>query len=231
MRESYAPIVLRRKVQRMEKESGNEKLRSKLDSGLPPREIFLRAIVRPTKMLLFSPIVFLLSLYMAVVYGYLYLLFTTITALFEQSYGFSQGSAGLAYLGIGIGMMLGLVVFGATSDKVVTYLTNKNGGERKPEYRFPHMMIGATMIPIGLFIYGWSAEYRVHYIVPIIGTGFVGMGLLAVSGSPVCDFFSNYAIRHSCQSVHIWSMHSRSTLLLLWQPIPFCDHFWGRSCL
>ncbi|KAK5941671.1 hypothetical protein PMZ80_005621 [Knufia obscura] len=196
MRESYAPVVLRRRVQRMKKETGNDKLRSKLDSGLPPREVFLRAIVRPTKMLIFSPIVFLLSLYMAVVYGYLYLLFTTITSLFEQSYGFSQGAAGLAYLGIGIGMMLGLFVFGATSDKVVTYLANKNGGERKPEYRFPHMMIGAAMIPIGLFWYGWSAEYRIHYIMPIIGTGWVGAGLLAVFmpvGTYLVDAFTVYA--------------------------------------
>ena len=196
MRESYAPVVLRRKVQRLKKETGNDKLRSKLDSGLPPREIFLRAIVRPTKMLLFSPIVFLLSLYMAIVYGYLYLLFTTITGLFEQSYGFSQGSAGLAFLGIGIGMMLGLVIFGATSDKVVTYLANKNGGERKPEYRFPHMMIGAAMIPIGLFWYGWSAEYRIHYVMPIIGTGIVGCGLLATFmpvGTYLVDAFTIYA--------------------------------------
>lgn len=116
---------------------------------------------------------------MAIVYGYLYLLFTTITSLFVTEYGFSQGSAGLAFLGIGIGMLLGLVVFGATSDKVVTVLTKQYGGERKPEYRFPHMMIGAAMIPIGLFWYGWSAEYRIHYIMPIVGTGFVGCGLMA----------------------------------------------------
>ncbi len=100
MRESYAPVLLQRKVKRLQKETGNMQLRSKLDKGLSPREIFLRAIVRPTKMLLFSPIVFLLSLYMAIVYGYLYLLFTTITAVYEQEYGFSQGSAGLAYLGM-----------------------------------------------------------------------------------------------------------------------------------
>lgn len=196
MKESYAPVVLRRKVQRMQKETGNMNLRSKMDSGLSSKQVFFRAIVRPTKMLLFSPIVSLLSLYMAIVYGYLYLLFTTITGLFEQVYGFSQGSAGLAFLGIGVGMLLGLVIFGATSDKVVTYLTNKNGGERKPEYRLPHMMIGAALVPIGLFWYGWSAQERVHYIMPIIGTGFVGSGLLATFmpiGTYLVDAFTIYA--------------------------------------
>ena len=162
MRESYAPVLLKHKAARLRKETGNANLRSKLDNGLSARELFIRAIVRPTKMLFLSPICFLLSFYMAVVYGYLYLLFTTITTLFETEYGFSQGSAGLAFLGIGIGMLLSLFIFGATSDKVVTMLANKNGGERKPEYRFPHMMIGGALIPIGLFMYGWTAQYHVQ---------------------------------------------------------------------
>lgn len=196
MRESYAPVLLKRKARRLQKETGNMRLRSKLDNGLPPRELFARSIIRPAKMLLFSPIVFLLSLYMAVVYGYLYLLFTTITALFEEEYGFSQGSAGLAYLGIGIGMLIGLVAFGATSDKLVTYLANKNDGQRKPEYRFPHMMIGGALIPIGLFLYGWTAWAKVFYVVPIIGTAFVGCGLLAIFmpvGTYLVDAFTVYA--------------------------------------
>lgn len=30
-----------------------------------------------------------------------------------------------------------------------------------------------------VFLYGWTADKHVHYIVPIIGTGLVGLGLLA----------------------------------------------------
>ena len=179
MRETYGVAILEKKARRLREETGNKKLRSKFDSRLSPRDHFLRAIVRPTKMLLFSPICSLLSLYMAYVYGILYLIFTTITALFVNEYGFSQGSAGLAFLGIGIGMLLGLVVFGATSDRVVATLAAKRGGERKPEYRFPGLFVGASLIPVGLFLYGWSAEYRLHYVIPIVGTGFVGAGLLA----------------------------------------------------
>ena len=37
----------------------------------------------------------------------------------------------------------------------------------------------AILVPIGLFLYGWTAEKHVHWIVPIIGTAFVGVGLLA----------------------------------------------------
>lgn len=62
MRESYHLSVVRRKVVRLRKETNKSHIRSKLDSGFTSREIFLRAIVRQIKMLLLSPIVFLLSL-------------------------------------------------------------------------------------------------------------------------------------------------------------------------
>lgn len=128
-------------------------------------------------MLLLSPIVLSLSIYMAVVYGYLYLLFTTLTMVFEGTYHFSQGAVGLAFLGIGIGSLFGLVIFGALSDRTVKRLAAK--GEMKPEYRLPPLIPGSLIIPVGLFWYGWSAHAAIHWIMPIIGTLFVGLGLMA----------------------------------------------------
>src|SRR5271170_8051915 len=97
-RETYSPTLLQRKTNRLKKETGNENLRSAMDSGLSPGDLFKRSIVRPTKMLFLSPIVLVLSIYMGVTYGYLYLLFTTIISVFEGQYHFSQGSVGLTFL-------------------------------------------------------------------------------------------------------------------------------------
>jgi hypothetical protein len=152
-------------------------LRSALDTGRTPKELFLYSIVRPTKMLFRSPIVFLLSLYVGVIYGYLYLLFTTITSVFQQQYNFSQGAVGLTYLGMGVGSLSGLFLIGATSDRLLNYLAAKNG-EKKPEYRLPPMVPGAIFVPISLFMYGWTAYYQTHWIVPIIGTSFLGTGMM-----------------------------------------------------
>jgi hypothetical protein len=178
IRESYAPVLLERKTKRLRKETGNEKLRSVLDSGRTAKEHFKFAIVRPTKMLFLSPIVFLISLCVAIIYGYLYLLFTTIPEVFEKQYHFSQGSVGLAYLGIGTGSMMGLLTLSIISDRLVRYLTAKNGGEPKPEYRLPPMIVGYLFVPIGLFWYGWSAQAKTHWIVPIIGTSMLGAGMM-----------------------------------------------------
>lgn len=180
MRESYATVILERKARRLRKETGNSHLRSALDTGKEPKELFQFSLVRPLKMLFMSPIVFLLSLYMATIYGYLYLLFTTFPRVFEGQYGFSNGSVGLTYLGTGIGSFFGLALCGAVSDRLVVSLTKRNGGTAKPEYRLPTMFIGAWIVPIGLFVYGWAAEKKVHWIVPIIGTGLLGAGMFAV---------------------------------------------------
>lgn len=187
MRESYAPTLLKRKTKRLIKETGNQDLRSQLDSGLSPKELFKLSIVRPTKMLIFSPIVLILSLFVAIVYGYLYLLFTTITGVFEGQYHFSQGSVGLTYLGIGIGSLLGLFILGASSDRILKHLTAKHG-VTKPEFRLPPLIPGAICVPIGLFWYGWTAETNQHYILPIAGTMFVGIGMITSFVSSLLPF-------------------------------------------
>ncbi|RMD43858.1 hypothetical protein DV735_g1188, partial [Chaetothyriales sp. CBS 134920] len=195
LRETYEQVLLNDLTKKLRKETGNQDLRSKLDSGLTPKQYFIRSIIRPTKMLIFSPIVLIFSLYMAIIYGYLYLLFTTLTSLFESKYGFSQGSVGLTYLGIGIGCLIALLLFGGTSDWVTKKMTEKKG-VLKVEYRLLPLIPGSLLVPIGLFIYGWTAQYGVHWIVPIIGTAFVGMGMLATFMAVqtyLVDVFTIYA--------------------------------------
>lgn len=42
------------------------------------------------------------------------------------------------------------------------------------------MIFLGPLIPAGLFWYGWSAQAHTHWIVPIIGTSFVGFGILGI---------------------------------------------------
>jgi hypothetical protein len=52
-----------------------------------------------TGMLLCSTICFAISLYVAVTYAYLYVLFTTFTVVFRDQYGWHGGIVGLSFLG------------------------------------------------------------------------------------------------------------------------------------
>lgn len=192
LRETYAYTILKRKTRRLQRETGNESLRSALDTSRDPKDFFKKSIVRPLKMLFLSPIVTLLSLYLATLYGYQYLMFTTIPRVFEGQYGFSKSSVGLVYLGMGVGFLVALVISGVYSDKIVTSLTKRYGGTAKPEYRLPFLIIGAWLIPVGLFLYGWAAEARAHWIVPIIGIAITGTAqfLTTVSLSTLASFLA-----------------------------------------
>lgn len=121
-----------------------------------------------------------MALFAAITYGYLYLLFTTMTTIFEDNYGFSQGIAGLAYIGFGLGCLVGASIMGTVANRIAA--SHAARGCFTPESRLPPMMYGCWAIPIGLFWYGWSAQAHTHWIVPIIGTGVFAAGLVAVFG-------------------------------------------------
>lgn len=176
-RESYAPVLLERKAARLRISTNNPSLRSKYDKGLSPRAYFMNSIGRAIKILIYSPIVLTLSVYMGLVYSYFYLLQTTLTPVFETNYGFTSSIVGLAYLGIGIGFLMGQLGYARAGDSILGRMTRKSGSsEMKPEYRLPLCILGGALVPVGLFWYGWSVQARVQWIVPLIGTGVIGVG-------------------------------------------------------
>lgn len=129
-----------------------------------------------------------------------------MTEVFQEYYGFTTSTVGLAFIGLGVGSMIGILLFSATSDRYIQRKAAQadaeaqaTGGVKagmKPEYRLPLLPLGAMFIPAGLFIYGWTADYKVHWIAPIIGTAVVGIGNLIVFMSIqmyLVDTFTIYA--------------------------------------
>ncbi|KAI5455985.1 major facilitator superfamily domain-containing protein [Mariannaea sp. PMI_226] len=179
--ETYHPTLLQQKVKRLKKETGNQDLHSVLDDKLTKKERFEHAIVRPLKMLFTQPPVFILSLYIAVVYGVLYLMFSTFTFVFAQQYGFGTGTIGLSYVPTGIGMLFGVISFGIITDIIIKRKIAERGST-VPEDRLPVWLTlpNGLLIVAALFWYGWSAEANVHWIVPMIGVALFCLGLMGV---------------------------------------------------
>ena len=102
MRETYAPILLERRVKKLRKNTGDLSLKVEPASSTAASagELFWRTITRPSKMILFSPIILSLGIYTGIVFAYLYLMLVTFTEVYEQKYGFSLGVTGLTYLGM-----------------------------------------------------------------------------------------------------------------------------------
>lgn len=122
-----------------------------------------------------------MSLYVAVVFGIMYLLFSTITFVFGQQYNFSTGIVGLAFLPTGVGSMIGMFMFGALTDMVVKRKMTK-GLEPVPEDRLPIWLtlLSGTMVPVALFWYGWAVETKTHWIAPLIALGAFCFGFMGV---------------------------------------------------
>ena len=112
-KETNPQVLIQRKVKRLRKELNRPELRSCYEGSGPkqiPSQILWQGMLRPWKMLFLSPIMILLSLYMAVTYGLMYLLFTTLTNVLVDTYHWQPDICGLAYIGLGIGFFAGLVV-------------------------------------------------------------------------------------------------------------------------
>lgn len=103
------------------------------DTRLATKAVLAVSLTRPMRMLTRSPIIAGLSLYLALVYGYVYLLFTTFATVFSEQYNFGTDILGLAVLGLGVGCIIALVVLSWLSDWLQARLTRKHG-ESKPEY-------------------------------------------------------------------------------------------------
>jgi len=182
--ETSSANILYRRSRRLRKITGNDKLvcEPELEAAeMTPTQIVMMSLVRPFSLQFTEPIVFLLNLYIALVYGLLYVWFESFQIVFSETYGFSVSIEGLTFLGILVGAVVTIPPFFWYLHKYVEPKFNENG-ELKPEYRLPPACVGAFFIPICLFWFGWSAG-RTHWIVPIIGSAFFSMGAILLFNS------------------------------------------------
>lgn len=174
--ETYTPRLLYLKAARLRRATGNQSLRSKYDKGQTPMQLFCLAIIRPAKMLVCSPIVVIVSLFLAIAYSYMYLMFATFNDVFTETYGFDPGQVGLSYLGLGIGCLLGQYILDIFMMRYMKRQLARNGRLR-PEGQLIPLPAAGLILSAGLIWYGWSMEYKVHWIVPILGTSVCGIAI------------------------------------------------------
>jgi hypothetical protein len=105
--ETYAPVLIERKVRRLRMETGNQHLKSKFDTGETTRQRIYRALVRPIILLTTQPIVVVWTIFNSIIYGILYIFLTTVSRTFEQTYHERVSIASLNYLATGLGFLVG----------------------------------------------------------------------------------------------------------------------------
>ena len=106
--ETYAPVILRKRAAELSKRTGlvyktQKDASSSKESG-GTGGVFKTALSRPWVLLFREPIVLLFSIYMAIVYGILYMLFGAFPIVYQQNRGWSPGIGGLSFIGVAVGM-------------------------------------------------------------------------------------------------------------------------------
>jgi len=143
--------------------------------GMSGKEIAMMVFVRPFTLTFTEPICFLLNLYLALIYGLLYLWFESFPIVFIDTYHFTLGTQGVAFSGILIGSAIMMFPFFYYNYRYVEPQFNEQG-QLRPEVRLQPAFVGAFLIPICLFWFGWSARPSIHWIMPVIGSSFFSMG-------------------------------------------------------
>ncbi|KAE8153899.1 major facilitator superfamily domain-containing protein [Aspergillus avenaceus] len=193
--ETYAPVLLRRRAERLTKITGKV-YRSKgdIDQGkVTMKQAFGTALSRPWVLLFKEPIVFLLSLYMAIVYGTLYMLFAAYPIVFQMVRGWNQGVGSLPFLGIMIGM-LAAVVYSIIDNKRYVRTDEEYNGFAPPEARLPPCLVASVAIPIGLFWFAWTNYPSVHWMACVAAGVPFGFGMVLVFLSILTYLIDTYTI-------------------------------------
>lgn len=179
--ETYAPVLLARRAERLSKVTGKV-YRSKIEmqKGKVELNVLLRrSLSRPLVLLFREPIVMLSALYVAIVYGTLYMLFAAFPIVYEEIRGWNPGVGGLAFLGVMIGMIIG-IIFTIPANFHFMKVQDLHGGYAPPETRLLQCMPGAIAIPISQFWFAWTDYPSIHWSVSIIGTAPFGFGVILI---------------------------------------------------
>lgn len=179
--ETYAPVLLRQRAKTLSKLTGQVYV-SKLD--IDQGRVTLKAALktsmsRPLILLFQEPIVLLLSIYLAIIYGTLYMLFGAFPIVYELHRGWNQGVSGLAFLGVMIGM-LGAIAYSIPENTRYIKLLEKKGGYAPPEARLPPCMLASIALPVGLFWFAWTNSPNVHWLASIAAGVPFGFGMVLV---------------------------------------------------
>jgi DHA1 family multidrug resistance protein-like MFS transporter len=181
LEETYPPLILVAKASELRRKTKNWGIHAKQEEiEVDIKELVVKNVARPLRILFTEPIVLLISIYMAFIYGLLYTFLTAYALVFQGVYGFTAGVGGLTYFGLIAGEIIAFIVVVIMNKSYVKKL-KANNNIPVPEWRLPIVMIGAPVFAGGLFWFGWTGYTgKIPWIVPTLSGLFTGFGIFAI---------------------------------------------------
>ncbi|KAF2119636.1 major facilitator superfamily domain-containing protein [Lophiotrema nucula] len=237
--ESYEPLILRRRAEKLRKDTGDSRyytVHERFVQNISIPKLLGRTISRPMRLLIFHPIIQIMSLIEAFFYGLLYIMLSSFSDMWIQHYGVSVELSGLHYLAIALGEMAGAQLGGMWMDRYYRRKAARHPGrEATPEDRIPPFASIWRIIPtLGLIWYGWTIQYRVHWAVVdvamflmMFGMQIAGMNLSAY----VIDAYPEHTSSATAASQFLRSL--TAFLFPLFTPAMYgrLGYGWGNTML
>ncbi|KAH7380074.1 major facilitator superfamily domain-containing protein [Pyrenochaeta sp. MPI-SDFR-AT-0127] len=172
--ETYAPVLLKNTLE------GNNTLRL---TELGVRGHLKNAgsiLKRPVLMMVREPLLLFTSLYLALVYSMLYLIFQAYPVVYGGIYSLSQDMIGLAYIPIMAGVTGGFLLFYIFGSLYARAVNEGRSWAKVEEYRrLPLACLGGPCITIALLVWSFTASPNIHPAIPMAISGALfGMGYL-----------------------------------------------------
>ncbi|CZR67551.1 probable fluconazole resistance protein [Phialocephala subalpina] len=178
--ETYHPRLLQLRAAKMRYETKNWAFHSRADENKKDLKTMVQTyLFRPIQMLVQEPILLMVTIYMALVWGILFLFFEAFPISFDEKRGWSPGLGSLPFLSILIGMLIGCLIV-AVSSKTRLARKFKKHGHIIPEERLPPMIFGAVIFPIGLFWFAWTSNPNITWVPQVISGIPIGCGILLI---------------------------------------------------
>ncbi|KAI9691750.1 MAG: Cercosporin MFS transporter ctb4 [Bathelium mastoideum] len=178
MTEGYSPILLTRRAKRLRHMTRNWALRAKFEeTETNLKDLADRYLQRPAKMLVLEPILLLISIYMSFVFGLTYLFFLAYPMSFALERGWQPTQAGLPLISILLGVVGGGALIAFTTR---TRLAPNMQEGRPQETRLLLMILGAVLLPIGMFWFAWTSASTNPWPQIVAGVP-IGFGIILIN--------------------------------------------------
>jgi MFS family permease len=170
MPELYAPTLLKRKAERLRKETGDDRWWHPHEAAkITPSNILTKHVSRPLRMLTTEPMVLCIAIYASFVYGLLYLTLEVFPIVYEDERHMSPVVSTLPFLGLFVGVLCAMGINLGNQPRYARIVA-QNKGRAVPEARLPPMLLGGLLFVLGLFWFGWTADPKFNWAIPTVAT-------------------------------------------------------------
>ncbi|KAH6870629.1 major facilitator superfamily domain-containing protein [Alternaria rosae] len=173
--ETRHSVILLRRARALRQQTGDEEIEVPDEmKQRGPKQLFSTALARPFRFLGSEAIVQFGALYNGFLYGLSFLFNGAFHMIFGPSgYGFDTIGVGISFLGIVVGITLGLAT-NVLQERYYQRQVSQAGHRDVPEARVHHAKLAAIVLPVSLLAFALTATPNIHPFFAVLASAFWG---------------------------------------------------------